>query len=83
MKKNTQRHDELIASEREKMLNGRGVFAEAQKQLDAEAAEEFYDKIKLKQKPRKYSRSSDEQVYNWAGRTADMIHKRLKKRGEI
>ena len=38
----SRRFNKLMKRERERMLNGKGVFKDAKRQLEDEAAEEFY-----------------------------------------
>lgn len=83
MPRSSQRFKKLMKRERKLILRGQGALAEAQKQLDAESAEQFYEQhrtvIKSRQHP-KYLPSTEELIGRWATRTADMLYNRKRKR---
>ena len=54
----SRRFNKLMKRERERMLNGKGVFRDAKRQLEGEAAEDFYRNRKPTRKCRKYGKTS-------------------------
>lgn len=79
----TKRFQKLMDKERKLVMQGKGAFAEAQAQLDAEAAEKFYEEHRknMAKIPRaRYEVGTEELIGKWAGRVADMIYTRKKKR---
>lgn len=62
------------------MLEGKGAFKDAKRQLEDEAAEEFYQKFKSKKKrkPRQY----EPRHKRWARHNAEVLYNRGVKRKE-
>lgn len=65
------RYKNLIEKEKQEMLYGRGVFAEVQSQLDADATDRAYRRIK-KRSHLGRRRLSDEEA--WSNRAAKKIY---------
>lgn len=81
----TKRFQKLMDKERKLVMQGKGAFAEAQAQLDAEAAEKFYEEHEknMARTPRvRYAKSTDELIGKWASKTADIIYNRKQKRNK-
>ena len=80
MQPNTRRFKKLMKRERALMLKGKGAFAEAQAQLDEEAAEDFYKKFKGKKK--RSRRPPTPKHKRWARDNAEVLYNRRAKRKE-
>lgn len=72
----TRRFNKLMKRERQKMLSGKGAFKDAKRQLEEEAAEEFYKSYKPRRKRRRYGKTSHGAVSDWAEDTATMLYNR-------
>lgn len=79
----SRRFNKLMKRERERMLNGKGVFRDAKRQLEGEAAEDFYRSRKPTRKRRKYGKTSHGAVSDWAEDTATMLYNRKQRRTNV
>ena len=79
----SRRFNKLMKREREKMLNGKGVFKDAKRQLEDEAAEDFHRNRKPTRKRRRYDKTSYGAVSDWAEDTATMLYNRKQRRDNV
>ena len=79
----SRRFNKLMKREREKMLNGKGVFKDAKRQLEDEAAEDFHRNRKPTRKRRRYDKTSHGAVSDWAEDTATMLYNRKQRRNNV
>lgn len=78
MQPSTRKFKKLMKRERALMLKGKGAFAEAQAQLEDEAAEEFYRSFKPMRRRKKTHRRN-----RWSERNAEMLYNRgIKRKGK-
>ena len=79
----SRRFNKLMKREREKMINGKGVFKDAKRQLEDEAAEDFHRNRKPTRKRRRYDKTSYGAVSDWAEDTATMLYNRKQRRDNV
>lgn len=65
------------------MLNGKGVFKDAKRQLEDEAAEDFHRNRKHTRQRRRYDKTSYGAVSDWAEDTATMLYNRKQRRNNV
>lgn len=79
----SRRFNKLMKREKFKMMNGKGVFKDAERQLEDEAAEDFYRNRKPNRKRRQYGKTSHGAVSDWADDTATMLYNRKQRRNYV
>lgn len=79
----SRRFNKLMSREKDKMINGKGVFKDAKRQLEDEAAEDFIRNRKPTRKRRRYDKTSHGAVSDWAEDTATMLYNRKQRRNNV